>query len=87
MLGDREEALGNLNQALKLSAGNDPDVLYEAALVHNQLGDVKSSLNFVVKAIDSGYSVNNIATAQALDNLHSNREFQGILRGAMSKTK
>ena len=80
MLGDREEALQQIDQALKLSAGKDPEVLYGSALAYNQLGDTKLAINFVDKAIAAGYSVANISTAQALENLHSNVKFQALLQ-------
>jgi serine/threonine protein kinase/tetratricopeptide (TPR) repeat protein len=79
MLGKREDALQYLKDALSLSAETDPALLYQAALVYNQLGDTTIALRFLTKAIAAGYSVSNISSAQALGNLHSNPEFQAIL--------
>jgi tetratricopeptide (TPR) repeat protein len=84
MLEDREEAHRCVDQAIKLSAGKDPDVLYRAALAYNQLGEAELSLNFLAKAISAGYSISNISTAQALENLHSNLKFQALLQGKIS---
>ena len=84
MLGDREESLRCVDQAVKLSAGKDPDVLYRAALAYNKLGDTELSLNFLAKAISAGYSVSNVSTAQALENLHSNLKFQALLQDRTS---
>jgi serine/threonine protein kinase/tetratricopeptide (TPR) repeat protein len=80
MLGKREDALQHLKDALNLSADTDPALLYQAALVYNQLGDTTIALRFLTRAIAAGYSVSNISSAQALSNLHSNPEFQAMLR-------
>jgi len=80
MLGQRNDALQHLNDALSLSGDTDPALFYQAALVYNQLGDTTTALNFVAKAISSGYSVGNISSAQALDNLHTNPKFQSMLQ-------
>jgi tetratricopeptide (TPR) repeat protein/TolB-like protein len=80
MLGRREDALQHLKDALGLSAERDPALLYQAALVYNQLGQTTISIKFLGKAIAAGYSVSNISNAQALHNLHSSPEFQAITR-------
>jgi serine/threonine protein kinase/tetratricopeptide (TPR) repeat protein/TolB-like protein len=87
MLGKREDALQHLRDALSLSAETDPALLYQAALVYNQLGDTTIALRFLAKAIAAGYSVSNISSAQALSNLHSNPEFQAMLRQHKSVSK
>lgn len=87
MLGNQQEALHHLSDALQLSAGKDPDVLYRAGLVYNRLGNTQLAMSFLAKSIVSGYSVTNISTARALDNLHSNAEFQALLRDKGSGVK
>jgi len=82
---NRAEADQHIKQALMLSAGNDPGVLYQAALVYNLLGNSQLSMDFLAKAIDAGYSVSNISAAPAFDNLHTNEEFKLLMRRSMVK--
>jgi serine/threonine protein kinase/tetratricopeptide (TPR) repeat protein len=86
MIGEREKALHNLTEALRLSSDKDPDTLFHAALTHNQLGETEVSLKFLAKAIDAGYSLTNIAQAPALDNLHSNPQYATLMHGIGTKT-
>ncbi|MGB6959555.1 MAG: tetratricopeptide repeat protein [Candidatus Acidiferrum sp.] len=81
MLGRRQEALGNLEKALQLSDKKDPDVLFEAAMVHNQFGESSSALEWLEKARSAGFPSASISDAPALDNLHGNVQFQVILQG------
>ena len=79
MLGDREEALSQLAEALNMSSQPNPGLLFRAAMVHNQLGDTELALGFLSKAVKDGYSITNINEAPALDNLRSKKELQAIL--------
>ena len=79
MTGNRTQALGYLHQALELSADNDASVLFEAAMVHNQLGEIDSALKWLARAISKGYSLATISDAPALDNLHANSKFRLLL--------
>jgi serine/threonine protein kinase/tetratricopeptide (TPR) repeat protein len=81
MLGKRQEAFGYMNRALELSGRKDPEVLFEAAMVHNQFGETSAALEWLEKARRAGFSPTTISDAPALDNLHSNGQFQDILRG------
>jgi serine/threonine-protein kinase len=80
MTGKRDEALRQLRDSLVLSEEQDPTLLYQAALVYNQLGETNMSINYLAKAIVAGYSVSNISNAQALNNLHANPRYQALLR-------
>jgi len=84
MLGRRQEALNYLNQALHLSENKDPEVLFEAAMVHNQLGETAIALQWLEKARSAGFSPTTISDAPALDNLHGNVAFQAILKGRLN---
>jgi tetratricopeptide (TPR) repeat protein len=84
MLGRRQEALNYLNQALQLSKNKDPEVLFEAAMVHNQLGETAIALQWLEKARSAGFSPTTISDAPALDNLHGNVAFQAILKGRLN---
>lgn len=84
MLGRRQEALSNLEKALQLSDKKDPDVLFEAAMVHNQLGESSTALEWLEKARSAGFPPASISDAPALDNLHGNVAFQAILKGRLN---
>jgi serine/threonine-protein kinase len=87
MLGRRQEALSNLEKALQLSDKKDPDVLFEAAMVHNQLGESSTALEWLEKARSAGFPPASISDAPALDNLHGNAQFQAILQGRLIPKK
>lgn len=80
MLGQRQKAYAHLSQALKLSDEKDPDVLFEAAMVHNQFGETSAALQWLRKARAAGFSSTSMVDAPALDNLRNNPEFQAILK-------
>jgi eukaryotic-like serine/threonine-protein kinase len=80
MIGKRDEALHQLRDSLALSEEKDPTLLYQAALVYNQLGETDMSINYLAKAVVAGYSVSNISNAQALNNLHANPQYQALIR-------
>ena len=81
MLGRRQEALNCLERALQLSDKKDPDVLFEAAMVHNQFGETSKALEWLRKAREAGFSPTSISDAPALDNLHGNEQFVAIVAG------
>jgi eukaryotic-like serine/threonine-protein kinase len=81
MLGRRKEALEYLEKALQFTEQKDPEVLFEAAMVHNQFGETAQALEWLEKAREAGFSSTTISDAPALDNLHGNSQFQEILSG------
>jgi serine/threonine protein kinase/tetratricopeptide (TPR) repeat protein len=85
MLGERREALDALEQALKLSKKKDPDILFEAALVHNQFGESSQALEWLQKAFSLGFSPTTISDAPALDNLHHDSHFQSMITGKLTR--
>ncbi len=87
MLGRRQEAFASLEKALKLSEKKDPDVLFEAAMVHNQFGETSRALELLDKALVAGFSPTTISDAPALDNLRGNERFQVILRSRLNHGK
>jgi serine/threonine protein kinase/tetratricopeptide (TPR) repeat protein len=87
MLGRRQEAFDYLNQALQLSERKDPNVLFEAAMIHNQFGETSIALRWLEKARTAGFSPATISEAPALDNLHENAKFQAILEGQLNHEK
>jgi serine/threonine protein kinase/tetratricopeptide (TPR) repeat protein len=80
MLGKRREAYAHMSQALQLSEEKDAEILFEAAMVNNQFGETSAALKWLRKARAANFSSATIADAPALDNLHSNAEFQVILK-------
>jgi serine/threonine-protein kinase len=79
MLGHRAEALKELDLAFKATP-NDPEALFYAALVHNQLGDREAALDWLQKAVAHGYSPAEIQNAVELDNLRQDPKFQALVR-------
>jgi hypothetical protein len=63
-----------------LSREKNADVLFEAALVHNQFGETTKALDWLAKARGAGFSRTTILDAPALDNLHGNARFKAILK-------
>jgi serine/threonine protein kinase/tetratricopeptide (TPR) repeat protein len=87
MLGQKQQAYAHVNRALRLSDEKDPDVLFEAAMVHNQFGETSAALQWLRKARVAGFSLTTVAGAPALDNLHGNSDFQAVLLERPSEKK
>jgi serine/threonine protein kinase/tetratricopeptide (TPR) repeat protein len=83
MLGHRQEALSYMKQALQESAAKNPLLLFQAAMLHNQLGETDVALELLARSQAAGYSATTIAGAPALDNLHSDPRFQHLLAGRL----
>jgi eukaryotic-like serine/threonine-protein kinase len=79
MLNEREPAKSYLDRALGL-APNDPDLLFSAAIVHNQLGETVQAIYSVQRAIASGYSRTLLRSSPNFDNLHSDSRFIELTR-------
>ena len=87
MLGRRRESFDYLERALELSGNRDPELLFEAALVHNQFGETSVALQWLEKARIAGFSPKTISDSPAFDNLHGNAQFQAILQGRLNHEK
>ena len=74
MLGDRTAASQDIQRGLELSP-NNPEVLFEAALVHNQFGQTAKTIEYLGKSLKAGYSVATIRDEPLLKNLHENARF------------
>jgi tetratricopeptide (TPR) repeat protein/TolB-like protein len=79
MLGEKSSAIRYLRQGLRL-APNDPEMLFYAALVHNQLGELNLTLQSLAKALAADYSPTIVQDSPNFDPLHSNPRFQELLR-------
>lgn len=82
VLGNRDQALDYLNKAFEQSGNKDPDLLFQAAMVHNQFGETDATLEWLSKALSAGFSATTIADAPALEGLHSNAQFRKMLQRA-----
>ena len=79
MLGEKAAAWSNLREALA-RAPNDAEVRFQAALVENQIGDAGRTLGWLRKALDAGESPVLVRDHPNLDNLHSKKQFQQLLK-------
>lgn len=81
MLGDRQAATAQLDQALNQSP-SDPDVLFRAALVYNQLGDQTQTLDWLKKAVAANFSRTTVRDTPDFDHLKADAAFRAIIAGA-----
>jgi tetratricopeptide (TPR) repeat protein len=78
MLGNRSRALGYLD---RFQVGkNDKELLFQAALVYNQLHETGTALEWLSKALAAGYSKSVVTKAPNLDNLHDNPRYQALMQ-------
>ncbi len=77
MLGDKHLAVDNLQKALKL-APNDPDIMFRAALVYNQLGDQPQTLEWLKKATDAHFSRTMVRDTPDFGHLLSDPTFKAL---------
>lgn len=79
MLGQNDKALTHLRPALALRP-DAPEFQLMAAIVHNQSGDKQAALQWIARAVKRGYSTAEINNAVELENLHSEKAFQNLVR-------
>jgi serine/threonine protein kinase/Flp pilus assembly protein TadD/TolB-like protein len=79
MVGDKKKALDRIDRALRLDAKN-PDVLFNAALVHQQFGERDAALHWLEKAVESGYPRNQVRDHPAFFNLHNHGRFKKLIQ-------
>ncbi len=78
--GDKAAALATARRALAL-APHDSELLFNVALVYNQLGDSGQALDWLEKARAAGYSLTILRDTPNFDPLRSNPRFQRLLQG------
>jgi len=78
ILSDRENALAHLSRSLELGHG-DKDLLFNAAVVYNDLGDTGVALEWLQKAFTAGYSSSVVRDSPDFDKLRNNPQFQQLL--------
>jgi tetratricopeptide (TPR) repeat protein len=78
MLGDRSRALDYLDRSLV--GTQDKELLFQAALVYNQLHETGTALEWLSKALAAGYSKSVVSKTPNLDNLHDNPRYQALMQ-------
>jgi eukaryotic-like serine/threonine-protein kinase len=84
MLGDKENAVAHLARSLELGHSNK-ELLFNAAVVYNDLGETGVALEWLQKALTAGYSASIVKDAPSFDNLRTNQQFQQLLSRAPMK--
>jgi tetratricopeptide (TPR) repeat protein len=79
MLGDKQQALSCLEHALRL-APKESELLFNAALVHNQFLDTQETLKWLRKAVAAGYSATAVNDTPNFQNLRTNPRFVEMLK-------
>jgi tetratricopeptide (TPR) repeat protein len=77
-LGDKPNAESHLALSLQLGRGNK-DLLFNAAVVYNDLGETGEALEWLHKAFVAGYSTSIVRDSPEFDNLRTNPQFQQLL--------
>jgi serine/threonine-protein kinase len=78
MIGDKTTAVTQIQQALQLVPA-DPDIMFRAALVYNQLGDRRQTIDWLKKAVAARYSPTVIRDTPDFAHLQSDPEFKALL--------
>jgi len=78
MVGDRKDSLVYLDRAL-IVAPRNPEVLLDAAEVHNQLGDKDAAVFWSQKAISAGISPSVLRDSPTFDNLRTDLRFEHLV--------
>jgi len=80
MIGDTHTATSAVQKALGL-APDDPEVIFHAALVYNQLGNRRQTMEWLKKAANANYSRSTIRNTPDFAHLHADPEYQAIISG------
>jgi len=81
MLGDKPAALSELQKALQLDRQNS-DVMFRAAIIYNQIGDQRQTLEWLKKAAAANFSRSTIRDTPDFDALKRYPAFEEIVTGA-----
>ena len=83
-LGDKSQANAHLALSLQYGRGNK-DMLFNAAVVYNDLGETGDALEWLHKSLLAGYSASIVRDSPEFDNLRSNPQFEQLLGQALTK--
>ena len=78
MLSDRAHALDYLDRSLV--GKNEKELLFNAAVVYNQLHETGTALEWLSKALAAGFSKAVVSKSPDLDNLHDNPRYQALMQ-------
>jgi len=81
MLGDSHAAKTEIQKAAE-QAPHDPDVLFRAALVYNQAGDQRQTLEWLKKAVAANFSRTTVRDTPDFDHLRSDPQFKALVAGS-----
>ncbi len=84
MLGRKGESSKTLKSGLHW-APDDPSLLFQAALVHNQFGEHEETLRWLARARAAGFTPAKIRDCPNFEALHSQSKFQELLRDDISR--
>jgi tetratricopeptide (TPR) repeat protein len=84
MRGERKPALSNLDASLRLQP-KSPDMLLNAGIVYQQLGDTNSALDALEHAVSLGLSRESLLDTPNFDALNGNPRFLGLIHGSQKK--
>jgi len=84
MRGERKPALGRLDACLRLQP-KSPDLLLNAGIVYQQLGDTNRALDALEKAVALGVSPEMLRDTPNFDVLSNNPRFQGLIQSTPTK--
>ena len=78
MLGDQKQALEYLDRSLQ-HGPSDKELLFNAAVVYNQLHQTGPALEWLGKALAAGYSTSIVTKAPTFDNLRDHPRYQALI--------
>lgn len=80
MLGQRKRAVAYLDQSLRWGKG-DKDLLFNAAMVYQDLGESGMALEWLKKSLDAGVPVATVLEMPPFDELKKDPRFQALVQG------
>lgn len=80
-VGDKEMAIRFINKTLNI-VPDAPDVLFRAGSAYEKLGERTEALELLKKAVESGYSIENIMNEPELKDLIQDEDFQVVQKAA-----
>jgi serine/threonine-protein kinase len=81
MVGGEANAIELMDRALAINH-TDPAVMYNAAVVYNELHQTGPALEWLSKALAAGYPPSVVDEVPALANLHTNPRYQQLMQSA-----
>jgi len=78
MVGEKQAALTTLQETLALAPDN-AEVLFNATLTHNQVGQRNQALEWLAKALAAGWNPSSVRNHPFLNNLRADARYFQIL--------